>query len=145
MSVIARERATVLASSASITAQPLNVGLDSSTSWIEEREARIEFLRREYDIASEAVVTYLRRNADVAWTLIGAKAALKQSFGDPVDVTLRIVRDPEEEDPAEQLFGYIRCPLPLADALDALDRFDNSWLLGHLDMVVGRLSFDLRF
>jgi len=111
------------ASASIITAETLPA---SSRSWTEEREALIAFLRGEYDLASEPAVTYLRRNSELAWLLVGAKPVLEESFRGPVGVTLRVVRDPEEDDSEEHLFGYISCALPLVDALDALDRFDYS-------------------
>jgi hypothetical protein len=146
MSVIARSRGPsptyVEAMSVSITETTF---FEPSPSWTEQLKTRIAFLRQEYEGVTESVARYLQRNSDVAWTLIGAKPALTESFRGPVNVTLRLVRDPEEDDAEEHLFGYIQSELPVADALDALDRFDQSWLLDHMDMLSGRLDFDLGF
>jgi len=145
MSIIARGRPPlrtyVDTSSPSITEE---ASFEPSTSWT-EHEALIMFLRQEYKGVTESVARHLQRNSDVAWKLIGAKPALVESFRGPVSVTLRLVTDPDDDDAEERLFGYIQCVLPVADALNALDRFDESWLLDSSDTLAGRLNFDLHF
>jgi hypothetical protein len=134
----------------SATAEALGLAISGeaynpSSSWTEERERLIAFLQREYAFSSDGVAAYLQRNSDVAWMLIGAKRALQSEFGGSVAIQLAVVTDPDSEEPTQELFAYVRSPLRLDDALDALDRFDQHWYLDKVDQIGGRLGFDLSF
>lgn len=117
----------------------------SSESWTDAREALIEMIRTKYEFASEAVATHLRRNSEIAWKLLGAETALIDAFRTRVDLSLDLVRDPEHEEAEPELFGYVRSALQLEEALAAVDRFDQAWFIDNLDILAGRLSFDLKF
>ena len=119
-----------------------------SPSWTEHRdelELLIQHLRVSFSFASGDVSVFLRRNSDVAWLLLGAARALESAFGPSIDVRLSVVLDPDVEHGAPRLFGYIRTSLPLEDALERLNLFDVDWLISHLDIIDGRLGFDLSF
>ena len=117
---------------------------EPSRSVLVEREMLILFLAEQYVGAAGSVASYLRRNSDIAWMLIGAKPAISAEFGD-VEVTLRLIQDSDSDEPSDKIFAYVRTGLPLDDALDALDRFDATWLLPRLQSVAGRLNIDLAF
>lgn len=132
--------------SVSETAASLTLGsVDSSTSWIEERDSLIRHLAEHYSGLSDAVAKYLRANSDLAWALISAKVVLQRLFGDSVVVRLAVVIDVDTEERKPELFAYIRCALNAEQASESLDRFDTEWFLSRIHNLGGYLAFDLDF
>jgi hypothetical protein len=118
--------------------------VSTSSSWLEEREALISYVSGLYSGVSKPVQTFLRSNSDLAWVLIGARAAISRAFG-AATVRLALVQDIDVPEPRAQLFGYIAPATGLTGAGEALDRFDNDWLLERSDQLAGLLSFDLDY
>jgi hypothetical protein len=52
--------------------------------------------------------------------------------------------DPEVEG-LDVLFGYISTDLPVEEALERLERFDEMWFLDAMPDIPARLNFNLRF
>src|SRR5262245_21886969 len=79
--------------------------LDSSNSWIEERDALVAHISELFADVRTQEAAYLRANMDLAWTLIGAKSALYRAFGPSIFVRLALVPDVDGEEKRSQLFA----------------------------------------
>ena len=118
---------------------------EDSPSWTEQRERLLAHIRQQYIVRAESVVTYLRRNSDLAWMLLGAMASLVEQFNGRLGVELELVQDPDAEDRREQIVAYVTGGESLEASRAALDRFDEQWLVEHLQALDGRVTFDLKF
>lgn len=87
---------------------------------------------------------FLYTHSQLTEILIKAHTYLRKYFGSNPQVTLELISDPETTG-WEQLYAYILTSLPVDDALDRLDRFDEEWFIGQLDQVDGLLNFNLEF
>jgi hypothetical protein len=74
--------------------------------------------------------------------LLDAHPIVLQYFGASATVFLEVVHDPEI-DGMEQLFAYIRTPLPIDTALKYLNKLDEEWFIGRFEEVNGLFNFNL--
>lgn len=74
--------------------------------------------------------------------LIEAHPYVSKYFGDHPQIALELISDPEI-DGSEQLFAYIVTSLPVAEALERLNNFDEEWFIEQFDRVDGLFNFNL--
>ena len=123
-------------------------GRSSDSGWTEavrsDEVSLLNFLGRQFRM-SVATRQFLRERPVLLWSLLDAQSAIGQAFGRDVDLSLEVVRDPEIENAAARLFGYIATPAPIDRALDALREFDRRWTLRRNPVEAEQLAFDLAF
>jgi hypothetical protein len=87
----------------------------------------------------EAVDSFVQTNPTVLDILRVSSAQLDKFFGPQASKVLRVVEDDEG---ASTLFCFVRFSGHLADAMRALEAFDECWWLERCAPVAGRLNFD---
>ena len=93
---------------------------------------------------SRAVREYLAKHRVLQSVLVEAHEYLRRCFGPNLHVELCLRPDPEVEG-LDVLFGYISTDLPVEEALERLERFDEMWFLDAMPDIPARLNFNLRF
>lgn len=91
-----------------------------------------------------AVMEYLDKHRVLQSVLVEAHEYLQRCFGPILDVELCLRPDPEVEG-LDVLFGYISTDLPVEEALERLERFDEMWFLDAMPGTPARLNFNIRF
>lgn len=91
---------------------------------------------------SVAVRHFLLCHPHLIDLLFEAYPHLARCFGPNPQVALEVVQDPEVAD-WTQLVAYILTSLPVNQALDRLDRFDDEWFLDQVDQVDDLFNFNL--
>ncbi len=89
-----------------------------------------------------AVRRFLLNHPHLIDLLLEAYPHLAQTFGQDSHVALEVVRDPEVAN-WTQLVAYLVTSLPVDQALDKLDEFDDEWFLGQDDRVGDLFNFNL--
>ena len=103
-------------------------------------------IERHYIIPEpESVFGFLRNNPGSSELLLQAYQKLNELFGPNPQIELTLVSDPEAIDVQQTLFGHIRTPLPVPEAIAKLDEFDETWFLDAMRYVDANLNFSLRF
>jgi hypothetical protein len=66
---------------------------------------------------------------------------VRKYFGATAKLALEVIREPEAQ--YKQLMVYINTSLPVDEALNRLDRFDNQWFLDHINQIGHLINFNL--
>ncbi len=112
---------------------------------VDTRSQRLRRLEEIYFLRDAAAVKrFLHARPQLAEVLLEARVHLQKYFGPDPQVALEVASDPETEG-LEELFAYIRTPLPVDEALARLNRLDEEWFLDQLDRVDGQFNFNLEF
>ncbi|MCX7707648.1 MAG: hypothetical protein N2204_06550 [Anaerolineae bacterium] len=110
-----------------------------------EQEEKLSQIRRIYGFRGEAeAVRFLRMHPALIDLLLEALPHVERYFGPHPEVVLEVVVDPEASD-SEELFANIRTSLPVEEALECLNQFDEEWFLDQLARTEGRFNFNLEF
>lgn len=89
-----------------------------------------------------AVRRFLLHHPHLIDLLLEAHPYLAKSFGQDPQVALEVVHDREVAD-WTQLVAYIVTSLPVDQALDELDEFDDEWFLDQVDQAGDLFNFNL--
>jgi hypothetical protein len=93
----------------------------------------------------EEVVDFLLRHSSLLEILEKAPEQIQRHFGDAISsLVLEAVKDPETEDD-EELILFIQTALPIDQALQRLDRLDDTWWLETGSRTQGNLGMNLEF
>lgn len=88
----------------------------------------VKDLRARYAFRRPAEVeAFLNAYPDRIPVLIEAAEVIPRYFGADAPLVLEVFIDPEDSDPAPELFALVRTHLATPDALDRLDRLDDEW------------------
>ena len=87
------------------------------------------------------VMGYLDRYSWLPGFLASAVRILDRYFPQGTEYNLELFSDPEED--WIELFVNIRCALPISEALERLDAFDDDWFLDQVGKVGGIVSFNV--
>ncbi len=94
---------------------------------------------------SDEVVDFLLRHQSLLEILEEAPTQIHRHFGDGISsLVLEAVKDPEAEDD-EELILFIQTVLPVDQALQKLDRVDDTWWLEAGSRTQGNLGMNLEF
>lgn len=97
-----------------------------------------------YDVDEpEAVHRFLEEHDHLAPLLLEMRAHVSRIFGPTVPVRLKLIVDPEGPDKEADLVASIRTSLPIDEAVDALDRLDETWWLEASGRGLGLLILDI--
>ena len=124
----------------------LIVGEDfGSASTIVSFEQSLRRIEELYSLNDRSTVKrFISNYPELANLLIEAFPHVQYHFGSYPDVELEVIRDPESDN-FEELFAYIRTPLPPEAALKKLDQLDEEWFLDQLPRTEGKFNFNLEF
>ena len=108
-------------------------------------QAKWPVVGRCFKIANPAMVaSFLRDNPDLLDVLLQACAPLRALFGESTPLDLRYQRDPEIPH-RRYLCVRVTTDLPVSDAIQRMDRFDEGWWLDRIASYGRRLVFVLEF
>ncbi len=91
-----------------------------------------------------AVLQFVTDHPELIVVLLEAAPALARYFGPTQRATLQLVLDPEAEG-EQELVAHVRTTLPVAEALERLDKLDQGWLLDRVGSVSGLFNVNLVF
>jgi hypothetical protein len=75
--------------------------------------------------------------------LLNARSIIEKFFGNDVPIALEVIIDPEAKN-NKQLFGYISTgSMPLGDALERFNTFDESWFIQQYELTDGLFNFNI--
>ncbi|MGH7596123.1 MAG: hypothetical protein ACREOI_07200 [bacterium] len=93
----------------------------------------------------DEVVDFLLRHSSLLEILEKAPKQIQRHFGNGIiSLVLEAVKDPETEDD-EELILFIQTALPVDQALQKLDRLDDTWWLETGSRTQGNLGMNLEF
>jgi hypothetical protein len=118
---------------------------DSSGSALGIARANMRFIELVYHGLTKEITKQLSEEPRLVEFLASAYLPLIRSFGSPPALKLTQFRDPDSEDDAAMLVVDVQAQLPMDEALERLDDFDQSWFLHHMKVVSGRVTFLLSF
>ena len=89
-----------------------------------------------------AVCRFLEHHPAVEGIIRDSQPALARLFGEPLHIILERIRYPEEQS-SDELVAWIQSDLPVDEALDRLDRFEDWWFVAHQDATASRFNFNV--
>ncbi|NOX63892.1 MAG: hypothetical protein GXP42_18400 [Chloroflexi bacterium] len=92
---------------------------------------------------ASAVSAYLSRHPTLTDLLSDSYEHLRDIFGSEPEFVLEVVRDPEALHPEDYLFVNIRTSMPVDEAIERLDRFDEIWYLDQIEKFGNLINFSL--
>lgn len=112
--------------------------------WAVVSEMRIAKLETIFNFRDpDEVKRFLGEHKLIIPVLLNARSIVEEFFGNDVPVALEVVIDPEALS-KKQLFGYISTgSLPLDEAFERFNAFDESWFLKQYDLTDGLFNFNL--
>ena len=117
----------------------------STSSLLVDRSEKLSQVQGVYESRDGARVTgFLRAYPVLIDLLLEALEHLERCFGPNPQVVLEVVADPDSEG-SEELFANIGTSLPVDEALEQLNRLDDTWFLAQLGRTEGRFNFNLEF
>jgi len=116
-----------------------------TSSLLVEQEEKLSQIKRSYGFREKAeTARFLQIHPALIDLLLEASPYVERYFGPNPQVVLEVVRDPEVTG-SEELFANICTSLPVEEALERLDQFDEKWFLAQLERTAGRFNFNLEF
>ena len=104
-----------------------------------QHEAAVRKLRKHYVLPADAsVLDFLTEHRTIPQVLLEALPELKTCFGGN---TVFHLRAPVDEAGSRTLYAVAMWPGEVADARNALARFDDAWWLSRAGQTAGRLTF----
>ena len=101
-------------------------------------------LRSSYDLADARTIdSFMASRRFLLPVLRAVREKVREYFGDEARVTLELRADPEASAPTEELFAYIRTPLPAVEAFERLDRLAFDWWLDRMVEARGELTLSI--
>jgi hypothetical protein len=112
--------------------------------WAVVSEMRIAKLETIFNFRNpDEVKRFLGEHKLIISVLLNARSIVEEFFGNDVPVALEVVIDPEALS-KKQLFGYISTgSMPLDEAFERFNAFDESWFLKQYDLTDGLFNFNL--
>lgn len=89
------------------------------------------------------VKEFIEEHSYLTHILIESYELIIRFFGSGCYLELAVTTDPEEG--FKELFVYIKTALPVDEALQKLDNFDDQWFLDKMSDTKGKLNFNLSF
>lgn len=112
-----------------------NAASDSPRSLISALQEGFEFRSR------DAVIRFLWQNPFLIALLLESHEKIRAEFGDPVQLILQVVRDPES-DQDDELFLTIKTTLSPQQASESLERLDKNWWVDASSAAQCKLNID---
>ena len=99
-----------------------------------------------YELRNSAEVdAYVAKHPQLTGFLLDSYRQLRKYFDAAASFALEVVRDPEISPPSDFLFVNIRISMPVDEAMERLDQFDEAWYLDQVDAFGELVNFNLEF
>ena len=110
------------------------------------QQASIPGLASCYELRNSAEVdAYGAKHPQLTGFLFDSYKQLRTYFDAAASFALEVVRDPEISPPSDFLFVNIRTSMPVDEAMERLEQFDEAWYLDQADAFGELVNFNLEF
>ena len=109
-------------------------------------QAPVPGLENGYELRNfAAVAAYVAEHPQLTGFLLDSYGQLRKYFDATASYALEVVSDPEISPSSDFLFVNIRTSMPVDEAMERLDQFDEAWYLDQVNSFGELVNFNLEF